>query len=252
MADWLTVFTSLVQGYMPYYMILTITIFLIGIISLSVKWFSRPPKEVPVKTEGVAKLSVGTRVKVILKTVFGFWIGSFQVLKNSKLRWIMHFSIFIGAAGLVIFHAAIKVIITPIFGLTEEDIWFPGAPLWIRVFSHNIFFFLLIFGVSIALVRRIVLRKMQVMRNAYNFAPLLIILSIAVLGLFSGYFSPIPVAPEWQDFFLLLHGIIVYTTIAYFPYGKFVHILATPAIILKRSIDDRMRQEWYKKFGGGV
>jgi nitrate reductase gamma subunit len=205
-----------------------------------------------VKTEAIAKLSTGTRVKVVLKTVFGFWIGSFQVLKRSKLRWIMHVSIFIGVVGLVIFHAAIQVIITPIFGITEEDIWFPGAPLWIRVFFHNLFFILVIFGVSIALVRRIVLRKMRVVRNAYNFAPLLIILSIAVLGLFSGYFSPIPVAPEWQDFFLLLHGIIVYTTIAYFPYGKFVHILATPAIILKRSIDDRMRQEWYKKFGGGV
>lgn len=252
MTDWVSDFTSLVQGYMPYYMILAISIFLIGIVSLSVKWFSRPPKEVAVKTEAIAKLSIGTRAKVVLKTVFGFWIGSFQVFKRSKLRWIMHVSIFIGAVGLVIFHAAIEVIITPIFGITEEDIWFPGAPLWIRIFFHNLFFILLIFGVSIALVRRIVLRKMRVVRNAYNFAPLLIILSIAVLGLFSGYFSPVAVAPEWQDFFLLLHGIIVYTTIAYFPYGKFVHILATPAIILKRSIDDRMRQEWYKKFGGGV
>jgi nitrate reductase gamma subunit len=252
MADLLSSLTTLALGYMPYYMILTIAIFLLGMISLSVKWFSRPPKEALVKTEKVAKLPIGTRIKVVLKTVFGSWVGSYQVFKNSKVRWLMHVCIFLGAAGLVIFHAAIEVIITPLFGLTEEQIWFPGAPLWLRIISHNIFFLLLIFGLSIALVRRIVLRKIQVVRNAYNFALILIILSIAILGLFSGYFSPIPVAPEWQDFFLLLHGIIVYTTIAYFPYGKFLHMIATPAIILRRSLDDRMRQEWYKKFGGGA
>jgi nitrate reductase gamma subunit len=233
-------------------MIITIMIFLIGMVSLSVKWFSRPPKEAPVKVEKVAKLPFGTRIKVVLKTVFGSWVGSYQVMKNSKVRWLMHVCIFIGAIGLVIFHAAIEIIVTPLTGLTEEQIWFPGAPLWLRIVTHNIFFILLIFGLSIALVRRITLRKIQVIRNAYNFALILIVMSIAILGLFSGYFSPIPVAPEWQNFFLLLHGIIVYTTIAYFPYGKFLHMIATPAIILKRSMDERMRQEWYKKFGGGA
>jgi nitrate reductase gamma subunit len=236
---------------MPYYVIVSLALFFIGVVSLSLRWFSHPAKEPVVKVVSLPKLSFGTRVKVVFKTVFGFWVGSIQVFRRSKVRWIMHVCIFIGAVGLVIFHAAIQVIITPIFRLTEEDIWFPGAPLWVRIFFHNLFFILLIIGASIALARRIFLRKMRPVRNAYNFIPPIIILLIAVAGLFAGEFSPIPVDPELQSFFRLFHAIIVYTTIAYLPYGKFVHILATPVIILKRQIDERMRLESYRKFGGG-
>nr|MDO8098411.1 hypothetical protein [Candidatus Njordarchaeota archaeon] len=252
MYDWLSGLISLVWGFMPYYTAFSIVVFSVGLISLSIRWFSRSPRELGVKeVGGLTKLPFGTRIKVVFKTIFGFWAVNIQVFRRSWVRWVMHISIFLGAVGEIIFHGVVQVVIRPLSGLTEGDIWFPGTPLWIRIFFHNLFFLLLIFGASIALARRIFLSKMREVRNVYNLAPLLLIFLIGSAGLFAGEFSPIPVSVELQSFFLLLHSILVYTTIAYLPYGKFVHFIATPAIILKRAIDDRMREEWYRKFGGG-
>ena len=158
-----------------------------------------------------------------------------RILRRSPLRWFMHITIFVGWMALFIFSLimfAFEVI---------ELIGFDANPAALRdtlAVPNDVFSYILLVGIIIAIVRRLFMTNVRENTIAYDSILLIGLTLITVTGFISdgirhgtfwGFGLENSVAPPSALFHVVISLLFC---IAYIPYSKYIHMLATPLTIL--------------------
>ena len=182
---------------------------------------------------------------------------------RSATRWLMHLLVLGGFAimfllDLVVTFALDFLRYEP---MMSEDGW---AKLWLRDFGFDLVGAMMLAGLSVAAVRRFALRP-KIVRTELPDAASILFLFAVVLGGFvlegMGIAGGIPghtenveysflgyafslVTPEsagdYYDAAWLVHGVMSALLIAYIPFSKLFHMIATPIAI---EVDEMMSRE---------
>ena len=158
-----------------------------------------------------------------------------RIMRRSPLRWFMHITIFVGWMALFIF--SLMMFAAEIF----EIVGFATHPAALRdmlAIPNDVFSYILLIGVVIAIIRRLFMTNVRENTIAYD-SVLLIGLTLIVItgfvsdgirnGTFWGFGLENSVAPPAALFHVVISLIFC---IAYIPYSKYIHMLATPLTLL--------------------
>ena len=162
-------------------------IFIFGMIYKISTWFRRSIGFYAINITTSQRISAA--IKGVLQTVFSLKIGTlikvfivdviFQVriLKENFLRWLMHMLIFSGFMLLLLMHALdgmITVALFPDYASTLNPF----------MFLRDLFGFLVIVGIGIAIYRRIVMKVPRLKTNAMDGYAVIILAIIMLSGVF--------------------------------------------------------------------
>jgi nitrate reductase gamma subunit len=187
----------------------------------------------------------GLRI-IILDVVF-----QRKVFYQDKTRWLMHTFIITGFLGLLLIVEPLSIM----FHGTEFGKTYPQGVI------ADFFSLILLLGLLIAFFRRFVLRARQLKSNMDDTVSLLFILTVVVTGFiveavrfidveptidvvysFVGYRLSTLLLSSWavyHDNLWLIHSLISSAFLAYIPFSKFFHMLATPITILVGTYEER-------------
>lgn len=224
--------------------ILSVILFIVGIIIHLRKWGIAMPDEGPAGTgacsacksiiDHMFKEGIGRVLEVLILDVF----LQRRVYRLRKLQWVMHILIFWGWFGMAILTA-----VAFLAELTGPEVfkstWIALEPL------NNLLGIMLVVGIAIAVVRRIAVKEKDVQaRNADVDWILLIGLIVVVVTGFAaqdlraaaGIIERAPVA-SYHDYFnnglTVFHEVFTLLfCVAYIPYSKYFHMLAAPLALL--------------------
>ncbi|HEX9908097.1 MAG TPA: respiratory nitrate reductase subunit gamma [Thermoplasmata archaeon] len=173
---------------------------------------------------------------------------------RSYTRWLMHILILGGFALMFLLDiiVTISMDLLQYEPMIEESGW---AKMWIRDFAFDFAGLMMLLGLCIAAIRRFVQRP-KIIRTELPDAVSIIFLLVVVLGgfllegigiagsipdheinheySFVGYVFSLPFPASSGDFYdqaWLLHGIASALLIAYIPFSKLFHMIATPIVI---------------------
>lgn len=160
-----------------------------------------------------------------------------RILKRSPLRWFMHFTIFAGWMSLFALSGMMFAV-----EMTEKiGIELPFTPAEFRELlsiPNYIFGYILLIGVLIAIVRRLFVSEVRDASIMYDWILLggvfLVTISGFVAdGIRTGIIWGFGLDPATAPPAALFHSIIsLFFCIAYIPYSKYIHVIATPLAIL--------------------
>lgn len=160
-----------------------------------------------------------------------------RILKRSPLRWFMHFTIFVGWMSLFALSGMMFAV-----EMTEKiGIELPFTPAEFRELlsiPNYIFGYILLIGVLIAIVRRLFVSEVRDASIMYDWILLGGVFLVTISGfvadgirteiIWSFGLDPATAPPA-----ALFHSIIsLFFCIAYIPYSKYIHVIATPLAIL--------------------
>jgi hypothetical protein len=173
---------------------------------------------------------------------------------RSASRWFMHLMILGGF--LLMF--ALDLLVTLSMDLLEygpmidEGGW---AKIWVRDFGFELAGAMMLVGLTIAAVRRFILRPKIVRTGLPDAASILFLLAVVLGGFilegmgiaggipghtqdieysFLGYAISLVLpasSGDWYDAAWLVHGVMSALLIAYIPFSKLFHMIATPVVI---------------------
>ncbi len=165
-----------------------------------------------------------------------------RTLRRSPVRWIMHMTMFYGflvlatLSGLGLLMDIIEHF--NILGLAE------GAEMvkHLSVLPFDIFGYLLLFGATIAVLRRLVLKDVRDYTTAYDVVLLGGVFLITITGFYAEWLrgnaflvGDAFANPVYAPHFSLIHTILALALFAVIlPWSKYVHIIAGPLTILAR------------------
>jgi heterodisulfide reductase subunit C/nitrate reductase gamma subunit len=144
-----------------------------------------PTTRLAAAIRGIVLTILSRKIVTLLKVVALDVILQVRVLRRDRLRWIMHFSIFGGFMGLLLLHALGNYITAKIFSQYQPTL---NPFLALR----DLFGFLMIVGIGIAIYRRWILkrrRKFTNVQDSYAIAILAVIMISGVLLLGSKIIS---------------------------------------------------------------
>jgi len=215
--------------------------------------------------------AVGLALRITLsrrlwKTIRIFFRDALYLSKlkgRSKTRWLMHLLILGGFLLMFVLDLLVtfSLDILRYQPMIDEEGW---AKMWIRDFAFDLAGLMMLLGLSIAAFRRFVL-KPKIVKTELPDAVSIVFLLLIVLGgfylegmgiaasirghtvnheySFVGYLFSF-LAPssvnEFYDEFWLVHGIMSALFIAYIPFSKLFHMIATPIAI---GIDGMLTEE---------
>lgn len=171
-------------------------------------------------------LSVSTSSKAI-SSLWNEIILQRFVAKRGMIRWYKHYLIFIGGAGLLIFHGLPRIL----FATTEEQM-FPWAPPDLRVATHYLFFAALAAGAVVSTIRHLQLGDARGPKGNYHWIPLITIFAVSASGTLAFQLEYVPSlyagisTTASRSIFYVTHMLIVYSVVATFPLTKFFHVFA--------------------------
>ncbi|WP_148704826.1 dihydromethanophenazine:CoB--CoM heterodisulfide reductase subunit HdrE [Methanosarcina siciliae] len=160
-----------------------------------------------------------------------------RILMRSPLRWFMHFTIFAGWMSLF----ALSGLMFAVEMIEKFGIELPFTPAEFRDFlaiPNYIFGYILLIGVLIALVRRIVVSDVREASIMYDWILiggvfLVTISGFVADGIRTGIIWGFGLDPATAPPAALFHSVIsLFFCIAYIPYSKYIHVIATPLAIL--------------------
>ncbi|MGD2029557.1 MAG: 4Fe-4S dicluster domain-containing protein [Desulfobacterales bacterium] len=163
----------------------SLIIFAFGLIYKVFTWFSR-------KIGLVARdISISGRISAAVKGIFGIVFSAkiltlirvfifdvvlqIRILKEDFLRWVMHMLIYVGFMLLLLMHALENFISEPLFANYYSTI----NPF---MFLRDLFGFMVIVGVGIAIFRRFILRVPRLKSNAMDYYAIVILAVIMLSG----------------------------------------------------------------------
>ncbi|MGQ9588548.1 MAG: respiratory nitrate reductase subunit gamma [Thermoplasmata archaeon] len=177
-----------------------------------------------------------------------------KLKEQSNTRWLMHLLILGGFIATIV----LDLIVTFSLDLLryqpmiDESGW---AKLWIRDFAFDLAGLMMLLGLLIAAVRRFVLRPKIVRTELQDAVAILFLLAVVLGGFvlegigiageipgheinheysFVGYVFSIVTpasAGQYYDQAWLIHGVMSALFIAYIPFSKMFHMIATPVAI---------------------
>jgi nitrate reductase gamma subunit len=189
-----------------------------------------------------------------------------KLKERSLTRWSMHLLILGGFLLMLLLDlvATFSLDIAKYQPMIQNDGW---AKLWIRDFGFDLAGLMMLVGLMIAFVRRFVIKPKIVRTELPDAASVLFLLAVVVGGFllegmgiagripghetnqaysFLGYaFSTaMPAsAGEYYDQAWLVHGVMSAFLIAYIPFSKLFHMIATPiAIEVEKTLPSEERQ----------
>ena len=165
----------------------SIIIFAVGLIYRISVWLRRSIGPYPGETDVSKRISAA--IKGILSTVFSAKILTLikvlvvdillqaRVLKEDPLRWLMHMLIYWGFMLLFLMHALDGIITEPLF----TDYYSTLNPF---MFLRDLFGFILIIGIGIAVFRRFILRVPRLKTDAPDHYAIIILAVVILSGIF--------------------------------------------------------------------
>ncbi|MDD2438738.1 MAG: respiratory nitrate reductase subunit gamma [Methanosarcinaceae archaeon] len=164
-----------------------------------------------------------------------------RILKRSPGRWFMHFTIF---AGWMTLFAMSGMMFT--VEMAEMFVELPISAEQFREFlqlPNDIFGYILLLGVLIALVRRIFVKEVRDSSITYDWVLIGVLFLVTVSGFVADGIRTgdliwnIGMSGETARAYAppaaLFHSVIsLLFCIAYIPYSKYIHVIATPLAIL--------------------
>jgi len=192
----------------------------------------------------------GRAVSVFLKD--GLYLS--RLKERSALRWLMHILILGGFAIMFALDLAVTVSLDFLKyePMIQDDGW---AKLWLRDFGFDLVGSMMLVGLLIAAFRRFVVKPKIVRTELPDAASILFLLAVVVGGFvlegigiagniqgheigdqysFMGYAFSL-ITPDslgaYYDEAWLIHGIMSALLIAYIPFSKLFHMIATPIAI---------------------
>ncbi|MEL4305140.1 disulfide reductase [Methanococcoides sp. LMO-2] len=159
-----------------------------------------------------------------------------RALRRSPGRWIMHIAIFGGWIALCIMSVAMFVV--EIIHMVGIHIISPEVFREMLSFPNDVFSYILLFGIIVAIFRRLFLKKARESTIAFD-SVLLVGLTIIVItgfvadGLRNGNFWGFGMQSDLAPPAALFHVVIsLFFCIAYIPFSKYMHMIAGPLTLL--------------------
>ena len=168
-----------------------------------------------------------------------------RILQRSPLRWFMHFTIFVG--WMVLFIMSLLMFLVEMIHMIGEKVGYahslpqfmdPAIFREILAVPNDIFSYILLTGVIIAIFRRLFVTKTREATIAYD-SVLLIGLTVITIsgfiadGIRTGRFWGFDMPFEWAPPMALFHVVIsLLFCIAYIPFSKYIHMIAIPLALL--------------------
>ncbi|MGD9230520.1 MAG: nitrate reductase, partial [Desulfobacterales bacterium] len=164
----------------------SLIIFALGLIIKIWTWFSRT---IGISAKRISTLErVSSAVKGILGVVFSGKILTLikvfildvvlqvKILKEDFLRWVMHMLIYVGFMLLLLMHALENFISEPLF----TNYYSTVNPF---MFLRDLFGFMVIVGIAIAIFRRFILKVPRLKTNAMDYYAIIILAVILISGI---------------------------------------------------------------------
>lgn len=179
-------------------------------------------------------------VWVFVKTLILDVVLLRRTLRRSPIRWVMHMTIFYGfvtlaaMSGFALFMDIIEHF--NLMGLAHEAEMVKG---WMAL-PFDIFGYLLLFGATIGVARRIFLREVRSRTSAYDVVLLGGVFLITITGFYAEWMrgnaflvGDVFSYPIYAPHFALLHTILALALfVVILPWSKYMHIIAAPMTIL--------------------
>lgn len=159
-----------------------------------------------------------------------------RALRRSPGRWIMHIAIFGGWIALCIMSIAMFVV--EIIHMVGIHIISPEVFREMLSFPNDVFSYILLFGIIVAIFRRLFIAKTRESTIAFD-SVLLVGLTIIVVtgfvadGIRNGTFWGMGMQSDLAPPAALFHVVIsLFFCIAYIPFSKYMHMIAGPLTLL--------------------
>ncbi len=169
-----------------------------------------------------------------------------RILRRSPLRWFMHFTIFVG--WMVLFVMSLAMFLVEMIHMIGEKAGYahslpefmsPAVFRELLAVPNDVFSYILLVGIIIAIYRRLFVTKVREATIAYD-SVLLIGLTVITIsgfvadGIRTGRFWALGIDdPTIAPPMALFHVIIsLLFCIAYIPFSKYIHMIAIPLALL--------------------
>lgn len=168
-----------------------------------------------------------------------------RILQRSPIRWFMHFTIFVGWMTLFLM-SILMFLVEMVYMIGERVGYASSLPQYmeptifreILAVPNDIFSYILLVGVVIAIFRRLFITKAREATIAYDSVLLIGLAFITVTGFVAdgirtGRFWGFDMPFEWAPPMALFHVVIsLLFCIAYIPFSKYIHMIAIPLVLL--------------------
>jgi len=259
------------EAYLDFFLVtivLCIAVFFIGTLYNVLIWMHG--KGLTGSPEGRLLKVTGKAVRFVLsghlaKSLAVFFRDALYLSKlrdRSATRWLMHLLILGGFAIMFVLDLIVTFALDfmKYEPMISEDGW---AKLWLRDFGFDLVGAMMLAGLLIAAVRRFALKPKMLRTELPDAASILFLLAVVLGGFilegmgiaggipdhtqnveysFLGYAFSLVIpasAGEFYDAAWLIHGVMSALLIAYIPFSKLFHMIATPIAI---EVDKMMQQ----------
>lgn len=127
--------------------------------------------------QGIASVFFSAKILTLIKIFVLDAVLQVRILREDFLRWLMHILIYIGFMLLLLMHALEKFISEPLF----TDYYSTVNPF---MFLRDLFGFMVIIGIGIAIYRRFILKVPRLKTNAMDHYAIIILAVIMISGVF--------------------------------------------------------------------
>ncbi|MCP8308052.1 MAG: respiratory nitrate reductase subunit gamma [archaeon] len=230
-------FYIIVMGIMPY---IAATIFTGGLIYRIAIWLKSGQKS---QLANPKKSSIIERIINLFKGLILEIFFLRKVYKGSRKLWLVTWPTHIAILGMLIGHSRLVAELTPIwnaFNMTQEDIeFFSGL-------SGSIVGVIMITGLTILLLRRMVVKEVRAISVLDDYVLLVLLLIIGIFGMTMRLipeahvliseeirpyfvnmlaFNPWPFIASASNPYFAMHLLIVEIFMIYFPFSKLIHVI---------------------------
>lgn len=214
-----------------------LTVFGIGLIYKISGWFrfsigihaknKTISARIPAALKGLIAVIFSQKLVTLIRVFIMDVLLQIRVLKNDKLRWLMHMLIYAGFMFLFFTHALDRVIPTSLFDRyylkLNPFLLFAGC--------------LVISGIAIAVYRRFILKVPRLKTNAMDHY-VIIMLAIIMLSGIALESTKLTSYNHYQKIWYI-HILACFLGLAYLPFSKMFHLFTTPASLLANSVMDK-------------
>ena len=165
----------------------SLIIFFLGLIYKISRWFSRrigvladdvtTRDRVLSAVKGILSIIFSKKILILLRVFILDVILQMRILRENFLRWLMHMFIYAGFMLLLLMHALGALISENIF----TDYYSTINPFF---FLRNFFGVMVIFGLGIAVYRRLILKVPRLSTNAMDRYAIIILSVVMISGVF--------------------------------------------------------------------
>lgn len=208
--------------------------------------------------------------RLMVRAFFRYVLLQKQLFSLSPVRWFSHMAVFYGFMGLLLLSAiavALETIVPSGSAISHYMLQGQGRNCYKA--AGDLFGLLMLAGLSVAFVRRFIIRDRQLCTDSTDTMALIILLVLVATGFlleaarisltpespalhysFVGYqlsvlFKNTSSTAELATFLWVVHSLLTAFFLAYIPHSKFLHIINSPLEIMMSASEERMRDDLY-------